>query len=248
VRRSDAGQREPGVPCAEPAGSVEPWATLGERELVLAMRRDEPEAFTEFVARYHALLIRHARAARVGAAEQDAVVLEVLGDVAERLTSPGARIPRSLAAYLVASLKHRLLNSQRDAARHDRLREQALAELDTHHERAILSTCSEASLRASRGAAWEAPVVRPAMARLAAALDRVLTDDERRLVAWVGQHVPQHRIAEWLGVSQAAVAKRIARLRARLRRVAFAYVATQEPAEQRELQRFFRRLAQEEDR
>jgi RNA polymerase sigma factor (sigma-70 family) len=201
------------------------------------MRRDDEEAFVEFVTRFHALLLRHARLARVPVEDQEAVVVEVLGDMAERLTSQSVRIPRSMAGYLVTSLRNRLLNERRSEARRRQLGEAALSEIETHRERAMVDLCSEASLRASRGAA-----------RLAAALDRELSDDERRLVSWLGQHVTQRQIAAWLGISLAATAKRVLRLRTRLRDAADAYIAELDPAEQRELHDFFRRMARGEDR
>jgi RNA polymerase sigma factor (sigma-70 family) len=212
------------------------------------MRRDDEEAFVEFVTRFHALLLRHARLARVPVEDQEAVVVEVLGDMAERLTSQSVRIPRSMAGYLVTSLRNRLLNERRSEARRRQLGEAALSEIETHRERAMVDLCSEASLRASRGAAWEPFPTRPALARLAAALDRELSDDERRLVSWLGQHVTQRQIAAWLGISLAATAKRVLRLRTRLRDAADAYIAELDPAEQRELHDFFRRMARGEDR
>lgn len=226
----------------------EQYALLDEYELVLAMRRDEEGAFTEFVARFHPLLLQQAKMAHVPPGERDELVTEVLGDVAVHVAAPGAPLPRSVAGYLVTSLRHRLLNARRNGARRERWSEGALTELETHPERAVLTTCSEASLRASRGAGWEPSPLRPALARLAAALDGELTDEERRIVSWLGHKISHRQIAEWLGITPTAAAKRAARLRARLRNAAARYAAGCSAAERAELERFFQRVARGEER
>lgn len=246
MRRAEQRRSERGVPDEEHPRPDDRYAGLGERELVMAMRRDEEGAFVEFVARFHPLLLRQVQLARVASEDRDALVVEVLGDMAERLTYPGARVPRSIAAYLVTCVRHRAMNRHRDVARRQRLGDAALTELDTHHERTVLDLCSEASLRASRGASWEPPTVRPALTRLAAALDASLNEEERRIIAWLGQHVTHRQMAEWLGIGVAAMAKRVARLRRRLRAAAVAYVAACEGAERGELTRFLERATPEE--
>ena len=61
------------------------------------------------------------------------------------------------------------------------------------------------------------------------------------MLVWVSHHVPQREIAAWLGVSYAAAAQRICRLRQRLRASAARYVATLPAAERDEIARFLRR-------
>lgn len=217
-----------------------------DRELVLAMRRDEPRAFTEFVARFRPLLLHRAALLRVWPGEREELVVDVLDDAATRLADPAHRPPRYLAAYLVRALHHRVLNRRRAGARRRVVAERAAREMETHAERAVLTVCSESALRASHGPDWAAPPINPALARLAAALERRLTEDERRLIGWLGAHVPQRHIAAWLGISYGAVSKRIARLRARMRGAADAYIAAQGEPERAALRRFFERLAPED--
>jgi hypothetical protein len=101
--------------------------------------------------------------------------------------------------------------------------------------------CSEASVHASRGPAWERATLPPVLERLSARLDESLRDDERQLLVAVAENIPQREVAEWLGVSYVVARKRLERLRARLTDVAMRYANTLEPDDARELQRFLRR-------
>lgn len=222
------------------------YREMAERELLLAMRRDDERAYAEFVARFHPVLLRAARAAGVDVWERDALATDVLCDVAARLVAPEAKAPRSLEGYLVTSLRHRAANARRDAARRRRWSERALVEMDTHHERAVLPLCSAGTVRASRGAAWEPPSLSPALARLAAALDAELEEDERRVVGWLAHGITHREIAGWLGIAQAAASKRISRLRARLRAAAERHASDCAPDERAELDRFFGRIGRGE--
>ena len=76
---------------------------------------------------------------------------------------------------------------------------------------------------------------------LADALQDAITADEVQLAAWLAEMVPQREVAGWLGITHAAARQRIVRLRTRLRRLAGSIAATMTPADQRELDRFFRR-------
>jgi DNA-directed RNA polymerase specialized sigma24 family protein len=172
-------------------------------------------------------------------------VVEVLGDAAARLILPQEPVPRSLAAYLVTTIRHRAHNARRDHDRRARLERDALGEtaLDGPSDGAVGSTCSEGSLRASRGPAIEASPLAAPLRRLAATLDASLSDEERLVLVWVSHQVPQRQIAGWLGLSYAATSKRIERLRARLRDVATRHAAAVDAGEREALLRFFRRAA-----
>jgi hypothetical protein len=76
---------------------------------------------------------------------------------------------------------------------------------------------------------------------LSTLLEEGLTDDERRILVWLGNYVSQRDICAWLGVSYAAGTQRIWRLRARLRLAAHKHLRAFHPREQLELARFFRR-------
>jgi DNA-directed RNA polymerase specialized sigma24 family protein len=145
--------------------------------------------------------------------------------------------PRSLPAYLVASLRNRLFNARRSSGAVRRVREAALRDGPT----AADALCSESSQRASAGPAWEPPRPSRAVASLASALLDALNDDERLLLVWVSHHVPYREIAEWLGIGYAAVGKRVERLRSRLRARADLHLASSSDAERRVLETLFTR-------
>ena len=222
------------------------YRALGDRELLMAMRSGESAAFDEFVARFHPILLHYARLARVPSEAREELVIELLGDAASRFVSAEHPLPGSVAAYLVTALRHRALNMRRDRARRMQRCDDALDTVGAPGEWAVVSLCSEATVRASRSPDWDTPSMSPALVGLAAALDQKLSDDERRLLGWLAHYIPQRQIATWLGISHAAVAKRVERLRARLRVDAERYVAEQSPVEQSELHRFFQRVAHQE--
>jgi RNA polymerase sigma factor (sigma-70 family) len=215
-------------------------ARAGDAALLEGMRRGESAAYEEYLLRFQPILLDQARRARIPGAEREECVLEVLSDVAVRLALPDAPTPRSLAAYLVTSFRRRHLNALRDDARRMR-REEAASLLAEEESGAGAAACSEGTRRASRGPAWEEVGPAPALDRLARALDAELTEAERLVLVWVSHHVPQREIAAWLGVSYAAAAQRICRLRQRLRASAARYVATLPAAERDEIARFLRR-------
>jgi RNA polymerase sigma factor (sigma-70 family) len=216
-------------------------ARASDAALLEAMRRGDSAAYQEYLLRFQPILLDQARRARIPAAERDDCVLELLGDVAARLALPEAPTPRSLAAYLVTSFRRRHFNALRDDARRARREEEASALPDEGGEGVVAGACSEGTRRASRGPAWEQDDPAPALDRLAQVLDAELTEAERLVLVWVSHRVPQREIATWLGVSYAAAAQRICRLRQRLRASAARYVAALPAAERDEVARFLRR-------
>jgi RNA polymerase sigma factor (sigma-70 family) len=220
-------------------------AALGEAALVAGLRRDEPRAFAEYVRRFHRLLAYYPwRAGLAPDASRD-LALEVLEDAMLDLIVPGAVVPRSLRAYLVTRLRRRLANDVRgDARRHVR---EATAAYDAGDAHAAL--VGEATLRLCRGAdqrPWdEARDERdddPGIAaRLGAALAARLDADERQLLAWLAERAPQREIAAALGLTHAALRKRVERLRVRLRVEATRVMESMAPADRRAAQRLLRR-------
>lgn len=220
-----------------------------DRDLVLAMRAGEHAAFAEYIRRFLPVLAEDARRVGMRGAEADDRALAFLDDAALRLIAGDAPLPRALAAWLITGFRRRLLNLRRDRARAARRVGEAVAESEgawgaAREEGAsiVAPLASEHALRASRGPEWEPPAPSPALARLAAALEARLGDDERMLLVWAGSWVPQRTIAEWLGVRYETVQKRIERLRARLRALADDYAAALPPDERRTLERFLRRV------
>ena len=210
---------------------------LGDAALVEAMRHGDTAALREFLLRFEPLLEHHAHRLGASGGERDDLVGETLEDAALVLVMPNATTPRSLPAYLVTSLRNRILNSRRAGRTARRVREATLADRPTGDD----ALCSESSQRASAGPSWEPPRPSRAVASLATALLADLGEDERMLLVWVSHHVPYREIAEWLGIGYAAVGKRVERLRARLRARAELHLAASSDTERRVLETLFTR-------
>jgi len=212
------------------------------RSLVLAMRRGEAAAFTAFVERFQRLLLHYARRAGLRGDDADELVTTVLGDAAVAFLEPGARLPNDVALYLIGCFRHRLLNDRRDGERRARRVREASAEGDWGDGGEPAALCSEDARRASRGPAWEEPPPASAgLTALARALSESLTDDDRRMLAWDSEDVPQREIAARLGITHAAVRQRLRRLRTRLRAAAERYAAALDGDGARVVRRFLRR-------
>jgi RNA polymerase sigma factor (sigma-70 family) len=200
---------------------------MGDQALVAALRCEDEGALREFYLRFRPALLLVARRLRVDPGELETLVDDCLADVAVHLITSSAPAPRSLPAYLARSLRNRVLNAARTRARAER----RLADQAVEVERA-----------AAPGPA-DAPPLSPALERLAAALEAPLDDEERLLAVWMSHCVPQPEIAAWLGIGVRAAAKRVERLRERLQRAAFAYVAAADGDERRELLTFLGRAS-----
>lgn len=215
-------------------------AATPDAVLVEGMRADDERAYTEFVRRWQPLLSDAARRQGVATDIRDDLVADVLID-ATTAFGCGRPAPRAMAAYLVAALRNRARNASRDTARREaRERESTGGDLDPSGDLAS----SRRSPFPAPDAAFEpgtGEVTNPVLATLAAQLQRDLTRDDRLLLVWAGHRVPHREIAAWLVLGRAAVAKRLERLRVRLRQVAVAYVAQADPATRAELLRFFAR-------
>lgn len=223
---------------------LSPYRTLTDRELLDAIRANDPKAFTEFVTRFQPPLSERARGFGLRPPESDELVSDVLGDVALHLAHPRTPTPRSLVAYLVDSLRHRLLNVVRARTRRSGHEEsETEGGSDAWDDSAMLATTSQGSLDACRGPGWEAQPLSSVLERLAAALDDDLTAEERQLLMWTSHHATLREIAEALGITRAGAKSRLWRLRERLKAVAIAYAEEVGNVERRELLHFFRRTA-----
>jgi DNA-directed RNA polymerase specialized sigma24 family protein len=223
---------------AENAGAAE-W---DDGALVAALRAGDERAARELVLRFRPYLLAVARGAGVPAAERETLAVDTLVDACAVLADARRVVPRRLAAYLGTALRRRWLTICRAERRRQRHGERA-AELEPHEGESglVAGACSEWARRASRGDAEEPPPLPPALQRLAAVMADGLSEEERLMLAWLGHHVPQRLVAEWLGIGHAAAAKRIERLRQRLRGAAVAHAATLDAGERRVLLGFFRR-------
>lgn len=220
--------------------NIERRRAAWERELVERMRRDEPEALTEFFHSFRPLLLEEARRLRVQPALRREVVDECLDDLVMYLLKYTTPIPRSLAPYLVKAFRYqRLKRLQTEYRRQAKERHgSGPGTLGT----AALGTASEASMRDSAG-----PLAEPAMPslgveRLGTMVEEGLTEEEEMIMSWVSHNVSQADMAEWLGVTPGAVRTRVWRLRARLKETSERYAAAFTGRERRELDDLFRRM------
>src|SRR3954464_8497039 len=89
-------------------------------DIVGAMRRGESAAFEQFVERFHHILLDYARRAGVPSTEHDELVSELLDDVAIQLMTRSGPLPQNPRMYLLAALRHRMLNRKRGRERRQR--------------------------------------------------------------------------------------------------------------------------------
>jgi DNA-directed RNA polymerase specialized sigma24 family protein len=195
-------------------------ATLGDRALVAAMRGEERRALVEFYRRFRPVLL--VAVARLGGAvpDGDALVEDVLTDAAVHFIGTLTPVPQSVAGYLVRGLRNRVLNDVRSRGRLAQLVREA-ADPVPDAESIVAGCSSEYARRASAGPGRDEGegALSPMVARVAAVIDAAMTDEERVVATWLAHGVTQRQIAEWLGITEAAAAKRVSRLRARLRAV-----------------------------
>jgi len=241
---SDADGRAPRATSEGTSSMRKAGDAVKDYDIVVAMRRGEAVAFEHYIERFHRILLDYARRAGVAASERDEMVSELLDDVAIQLITRSAPLPQNPRMYLLAALRHKLLNRKRGSERRRRVVSEAARAAYADRDPSAgesAAGCSEEMLRASHGPEWEGAPLPRVLERLAGRLSEALGDVERQLLVAVAENIPQREIAEWLGVSYAVARKRLERLRARLTDVAMQYANTLEPDDARELQRFFHR-------
>jgi DNA-directed RNA polymerase specialized sigma24 family protein len=167
--------------------------------------------------------------------------METLEVVGEKLAAGTLRPPRSLAVYLVRAMRNLSIDRERENAARGRELREAATEAAAGGERVMPGSCSEHSVRESRGPGHEDAPLSLVLQRLVSTIDEGLSEDERLILYALGQYLPQRVIAEWLGVSYAAATQRIWRLRERLREEILRIASSLRGAEQRELLGYFRR-------
>lgn len=227
------------------------WSGAGARyptarALLEALRRGEAAAFRAFVDRYHRLLLRYAQRAGLDGGAADELVQTVLDDAAIDFMRPDAVLPDDVAVNLIARFRNFLLNTKRADGRRERRTADAArlaCDPDVGAEGDAVALCSEQALRARHGPAWEPLERSEGVIALATFLSRSMTDDERRLLAWESEDVPQREIADRLGVSHAAVRQRLRRLRERLRELSRRFAEEQEGENGRAARRLLRRAS-----
>ena len=230
----------------------ENWHACDDAAVVAGMRQGWEAAYGEFFDRFTAMLTTLARRRDIPPGERMALVLEFLDDIALRLGRGTLPVPRAVAGYLAASFRHRMaLHWRREEHRH--LQEDAyLMETGAGRQRAVTESLSEYAVRSTEGADQEeadshdeaeAPRRRDTEVRRALA-DTLLgeaSDDERRMLGYLAEHMPQREIARLFGITPGAARVRILRLRERLRKTAVAYANERPVAEGLMLARLLRR-------
>ena len=225
---------------ARQARPQRPMCDLDEVALVLAMRRGDAGALDEFLIRYDRLLFDRARAARIARIDCEDCITELLEEVAEGIVSNRLRQITSLSGFLVRSFRNRYANLVLARDRRDAHVAEGV-DGSGYAAAAQIGGSSEHAQRSSRGPEWQPWPITPAIDRLASALDEGLTAEERLILGWLSNHVPQRIIAEWLGMSYAGATQRIWRLRERMREMLMRHSVRTTAVERRELDRFFRR-------
>ncbi|MGH7719457.1 MAG: RNA polymerase sigma factor [Gemmatimonadaceae bacterium] len=253
---------------AEPGMSVRPYATgrapkdepgvtqrqairaLSDHGLIEAMRAGDARAWAEFFVRFQPLLEEFARSQGIPAGDWNECIVEVLEDVALRLTAERAAPPADCRSYLVKAVARKYAGLQRAAVRRAQRHERAARGYSNgapDEELVVTTALSEDRLRASQGV--ERPSLgRPsnALAGLIEAVADTLTPEERQLLEWRVARIPARTIADWVGSTEAAVTKRLWRLSARLREAGYSYIRVAPDAQRRELQRLLRRAGHPE--
>lgn len=212
-----------------------------QTSLVAGIRRGDEHAIRELFVLYAPLLRDQARKMDVAAGECRSFVETLLGDVAIHFSEVDAA-PRELTRYLVSALRNRARKTHRDQNRHQAVDESAYGEYGCSTERIVAECHSEYGMRAARPVDTDDEVtLRSAIAKLAHKSASELTREEITMMVGIGRHVPLRDLAEQIGLTYGAARVRLSRLRERFLKLAIQYIATLEPREKRELERFFRR-------
>jgi len=222
-------------------GRLESTRYPTQQRLIAAIRRGEESAIHELFVLYAPLLRDQAKKMSVPAGECDQMVDTLLDDVAVHLVEVEIP-PQELTTYIVSSLRNRIRSGHRDAGRAAANTERACAAYGDSAEKIVAECHSEYGLRASLPSDADAdPPLRSAVLKLAHKSAGALSEEDLILMIGVGRHIPLRDIAEQLGITHGHARVKVSRLRERFIRLAIQYLDTLEPAEKREVERFFRR-------
>jgi DNA-directed RNA polymerase specialized sigma24 family protein len=218
---------------------------LSDAALVDAMRASVPEAWTEFDGRFRPLLERYAARIGIPRWEWSCCITEVLDDEALRLIERSREPPQHMTAYLIRAVRNRHLALKRAAMRRDN-RYAGAAAVAESLDGGVSPHVSEHTRRACEPPrVFEERQTPPTgVTRLAELLNARLSEEERQMLAWVAEGVPQRVIGDWLGINREAAKKRIARLCRRLRGAAVALSAELPPDTKKAIDRLLQRAGQ----
>lgn len=208
---------------------------VDDATLAAHVRAGDERAVAELYARLMPLLLHEARRLGVQPGLRREVAADVVRVLYFALVHPDRPAPRSLAAYAVRMLhRYRWLLRRVERSAADSLDADggapvpAPAEPEASDAPSTLPPLDDAWL----GAGSAAELRRSPLERLAAALAARLTAEERELLGWMADHVPQRTIAEWRGVPYEAMRKRIFRVREKARQIAESWIRGRPPDEQ----------------
>lgn len=235
-----AGSNERAVRLSASVPQVpQPYRSMAS--FIAAIRTGEHAALRGLYLHYAPLLRDQARKLGVDPDERDALVTTVLNDFVLHLCD-SELVPRELARYLVGALRNRVRTVHRDASRRRDVDARAYVEHGAAAQRIVAECHSEYGLRTALGPqAPSAAPVRSAIARLAAASALALRDDEMAMMVGLSRYVPLRELAAEAGITYGNARVRLHRLRERFRKLALQHMASLEPDERLELERFFRR-------
>ena len=236
------GARHAKTELASYAAARASYRELDEVMLMDAMRRRDDRAIEEFMTRYQRLLNERVRQWRMSLDDAHDAIVELVDDMAVLIMSGRLNPKRSLSGYIVTSLRSRLAQQLKSDGSRSAAEDLAAVDANAHGERVIPSALSESTLRASRGPEWTSPSASLAMCRLVSMLDDEMSEEERRILDWLGNYISQRDICDWLGVSYTTGTQRIWRLRDRLREAVTRYESHFSFKERSELLHFFRRM------
>ena len=231
------------------AASRESYRTFDEAGLVDAMRAADERAIDEFLTRYHRVMSDRARESRILAWHLEDAIVDVLQDVAVLIANGRVRPNRSIAAYLMATLRRRLMDQAEATSHREHAEQDAAADLPGEGERAVPSVVSESSWRSTYGPGFVPQPVPRVIERVVSMMEEGLAQEEQWILDALSSFVPQREICEWFGWSYTAGTQRIWRLRDRLRRTAISYADHFSQQEFAEVDAFFGRfLARSNDK
>lgn len=214
---------------------------VSDGALLESMRAGDVEAWHEFMVRFRPLLLQYGSRTRMDAVEWSSCVDMVLEEAAMRWASDGAAPPKSIAGYLLRAVSFRRRTVERDEKR--RARWQARAVREGEVEGAVLSLCSEAAVRATYGpdeSGEDHPA--EALARFSQLLCEPLSDDERAMLARLGDGLPHREIAAELGIGYETGRKRIQRLCAKVRALVPGTLEKLSAKDRAQIERFLLRI------
>lgn len=222
-------------------GEDVPAPYLSMASFLAALREGDSAAVRSYYLMFAPLLRHQARRMSVSDDERSDLVTTVLSDVLLHVQETDLP-PRGLARYLVGSLRNRARNAHRDRERRSAREARAYSYPGDGAQRIVAECHSEYGIRSAIGTeADSASGLGAAIEKLAAFSAQALGPDDSAMMVGLSHHVPLRDLAVQMGISYGAARVRVHRLRERFLKLARQHVASLEPMERREMERFFRR-------